>query len=439
MANPARLIFISIASSHTFHHNSFLVEMQRPNNQQQRRYRFPSLHDLFPSSPHWTSRIPERHRRKQVLLDHTREYNRTLIHNLSTHHLSEEEINVLAKGLNFSPNMPFFKRSSDPTEVINDLKKRINTTLYFDQLPIQNADTQDQPLPKKLPSKGPSTWNPPNTDHPNVNLFFDQLESLEIQPFEHHNDNNNHFLKSFRKLKNNHDIVIKKADKGGGIVILNKNDYIQKILTEHLNDRITYRTIDYDPTPHITRDVNSMIQYLHSKHYIDDHTAKYLQPNNPPRTPIFHGLPKIHKPNIPLRPIVSGFDSPTDNLSRYIAHYLQPLVENLPSYIKNTKHMLQILDSFDDLPDNIIMVTADVRSLYTSIPHDDGLESVTRHYNQFQNLLPAQAPNITTIRILLEFILIAISVFKKLTTSKTLALQWEDVMHPNTPTFLWGT
>ena len=67
--------------------------------------------------------------------------------------------------------------------------------------------------------------------------------------------------------------------------------------------------------------------------------------------------------------------------------------------------MLEILDSFDNLPDNITMVTADVRSLYTSIPHDDGLESVTRHYTQFPNLLPAQAPNVTTIRILLEFIL----------------------------------
>ena len=54
--------------------------------------------------------------------------------NLSTYQLSQNEINILAKGLNFSPNMALFKRQSDSKEVIGDLRWRINTTLYFNNL-----------------------------------------------------------------------------------------------------------------------------------------------------------------------------------------------------------------------------------------------------------------------------------------------------------------
>ena len=68
-----------------------------------------------------------------------------------------------------------------------------------------------------------------------------------------------------------------------------------------------------------------------------------MTPPNPSRTPIFYGLPKIHKPNIPLRPIVSGFDSPTDNLSRYITHFLQPLAERIPAFIKDTTHFINTI------------------------------------------------------------------------------------------------
>ncbi|XP_066911987.1 uncharacterized protein [Clytia hemisphaerica] len=387
--------------------------MQRPNNHHPRRYHFPSLHNLFPHSHHWHHRKPENSIRKSIIQEHTNTYNNTLIHNLSTYQLSKYEIDVLAKGLNFSPNIPSFKRQSNPTEVIKDLKRRIDTSLYFNQLnpmnQINNAhqENQDQQPPAKLPKKGPTAWNPPPSNHPTVNTFFQQLDNTPLVPFEQDLQTEHyHFLPSFFKLKNNRDLIIKKADKSGGIVVMDKDQYINKILEEHLNDRNTYRISEFDPTPHITHDTKILINFLHSKHHINDHTAKYLKPHDPPRTPIFYGLPKIHKVNKnPLRPIVSGFDGPTDNISRYIAHHLQPLVEHLPSHIKNTKHMLTILDSFGPPPPNITMVTADVISLYTNIPHGDGLEATSRHYKQSPHLLHSNAPPPFAIKVLLEHVL----------------------------------
>ena len=44
--------------------------------------------------------------------------------------------------------------------------------------------------------------------------------------------------------------------------------------------------------------------YLHSTHRIDDETRHHLTRPKPACTPLFYDLPKVHKPNIPLRPIV---------------------------------------------------------------------------------------------------------------------------------------
>ena len=125
----------------------------------------------------------------------------------------------------------------------------------------------------------------------------------------------------------------------------------------------------------------------------------------PARTPLFYGLPKVHKPNLPLRPIVSACDSPTDQLSNYVTHFIQPLVEILPSYIRDNKHFLQLLESLPPLPENAILVTADVTSLYTNIPHEEGIESVLHYMKLNANTLPPDGPSPHTIGILLETIL----------------------------------
>ena len=42
----------------------------------------------------------------------------------------------------------------------------------------------------------------------------------------------------------------------------------------------------------------------------------------------FYGLPKIHKPDVPLRPITSSINCPTYQVSRYLASILPPLQNN---------------------------------------------------------------------------------------------------------------
>ena len=57
----------------------------------------------------------------------------------------------------------------------------------------------------------------------------------------------------------------------------------------------------------------------------------------------------------------------------------------LPSYIKDTTHFLLRLQNLGPLPDNAILVTLDVSSLYTNIPHKEGIEACRHFLNTRQN------------------------------------------------------
>ena len=80
----------------------------------------------------------------------------------------------------------------------------------------------------------------------------------------------------------------------------------------------------------------------------------------------FYGLPKIHKPDVPLRPITSSINCPTYQVSRYLASILSPLQNNKYT-VKNSSDFVEKL-SANTIDPQEIMVSFDVVSLLTSIP-----------------------------------------------------------------------
>ena len=73
------------------------------------------------------------------------------------------------------------------------------------------------------------------------------------------------------------------------------------------------------------------------------------------------------------------------HLSVVDAH-LNPLVTKLPSYIKDTTHFLRKLDDLKELPPGSLLVTFDVSSLYTNIPHKEGIEACRKALNSSGHL-----------------------------------------------------
>ena len=113
---------------------------------------------------------------------------------------------------------------------------------------------------------------------------------------------------------------------------------------------------------------------------IDQETKDYLTPLHV-RTARFYLLPKIHKPGNPGRLIVSSCGAPTEKISQFVDYHLCPLVENLPSFIKDTTSFITKLQSLNNIPEGTLLVTLDVSSLYTNIPHQEGIEACTEALN----------------------------------------------------------
>jgi hypothetical protein len=130
----------------------------------------------------------------------------------------------------------------------------------------------------------------------------------------------------------------------------------------------------------ITNELTDMYDTSICKHgiyiyiYIDEKTLKYLIPDSP-KPGRFYLLPKIHKANNPGRPIVSANGHSTEKISEFVDFHLRQHVEALPSFIKDTTDYLQKMAALNPLPSNTTLVTMDVTSLYTNIPHSDGIEA----------------------------------------------------------------
>ena len=174
-------------------------------------------------------------------------------------------------------------------------------------------------------------------------------------------------------LANDSEIVIKPADKGGKIIIMNREDYEQEC-ERQLQDVNFYTEVLPSHHKTIQREIKDTLQILRHQGAIDDTTQTQLY-NPRARIPPFYTIPKIHKEGNPGRPIVSGIQSPTENISNFVDYYIKDYVPKIESYVKDTTHFLKILQEHDLDPQDLL-VTLDVKALYTNIPHAEGLQAL---------------------------------------------------------------
>ncbi|KAK5644761.1 hypothetical protein RI129_006061 [Pyrocoelia pectoralis] len=137
-------------------------------------------------------------------------------------------------------------------------------------------------------------------------------------------------------------------------------DYNMK-LQQLLNPQI-YKILPKDPTNKFLLKTKNLIKYSS----IPD-TIKRELTNTEAISPRLYGLPKIHKANVPLRPIVSTIGSPTYGLSKYLTRLLQPHIGQTTHHIKNSDHFIECMKNFK-LEEEDILVSFDVISLFTKVP-----------------------------------------------------------------------
>ncbi|XP_077148181.1 uncharacterized protein LOC143808889 isoform X3 [Ranitomeya variabilis] len=115
---------------------------------------------------------------------------------------------------------------------------------------------------------------------------------------------------------------------------------------------------------------------------ITQQEKQYLWVANPV-TATFYMLPKIHKDSQrpPGRPIVSSVGSMCERAGEYLDFFLQPIASSLPSFVRDSAHFIDLCGHIE-LPENFLLITCDVESLYSNIGHKEGIEAVTHFLDQ---------------------------------------------------------
>ena len=185
-------------------------------------------------------------------------------------------------------------------------------------------------------------------------------------------------------------LLFKKGDKGAGIVIMDLCDYQNKI-ENMLSDTQTYTTINQDKTLQTKEKADNAIYNLYKKGYLTKKQLNYFT-NFEPKCPIFYGIPKIHKPNVPLRPIVSQINGPTSKLNELVDFYLTEAEKQIPYLLQDTTSFINLINKQKDITDKTILVTLDVVSLYTNIPNDEGIDYVCEFYEETLESFPQIDP-----------------------------------------------
>ena len=86
-------------------------------------------------------------------------------------------------------------------------------------------------------------------------------------------------------------------------------------------------------------------------------------------------LPKIHKIDNPGRLVVSSIGCHNTNISKFVDYHLQPIVKNMPSYMQDSNDFLNKIETAKNIASNCLLVTMDVKSLYTNIPNSEGIST----------------------------------------------------------------
>ena len=123
------------------------------------------------------------------------------------------------------------------------------------------------------------------------------------------------------------------------MVVWDRNLYQQEA-DRQLSDTNFYEKLDRDFTMDYNKTIGEVVKEAITKGELPASAVNLIVEN--PRTSTFYMLPKIHKPGNPGRPIVSACNCPTELIATYLDGITTPLVQSLPSYVKDTNHILGI-------------------------------------------------------------------------------------------------
>ncbi|XP_017478561.1 PREDICTED: uncharacterized protein LOC108368252 [Rhagoletis zephyria] len=209
---------------------------------------------------------------------------------------------------------------------------------------------------------------------------------LQYKRQSKHNPVEKFILHTFDKTKaflqkHKEDIIITDSDKGNKTVAIYKTDYREK-MNSLLGDKNTYRIARNDPTNALQKQNNKLVGELYKNKNINIKEKKQLT-CTAATAPRLYGLPKIHKPNLPLRPIASSVSVPCYGLSKFIGKFLGDLTSEEYN-IRNSLRLKERLEKVRICEEDLL-VSFDVVSLFTNIPTYLAIKIIMSKFSQIMS------------------------------------------------------
>ena len=192
--------------------------------------------------------------------------------------------------------------------------------------------------------------------------------------------------RTLKNLSSDTSIRCCKMDKGAGVVVLNTDDYTDK-LRSIVNDKSRFKELAYDldqattttyckDAPWIKREY-SIYSYINKyvKNLVDQHTYWKLLPrgSQPGR---LYGMAKHHKKGCPLRPVLSATNTAEYGLAKWLEGEIKPFLNDKWS-VDSSETFVEELNKIKPSKDSIC-VSFDVKSLFTMVPLQEVIEDVTK-------------------------------------------------------------
>ncbi|CAF0963531.1 unnamed protein product [Rotaria sp. Silwood1] len=277
------------------------------------------------------------------------------ITNLSLRKLAIDEENALKRGLHHVFPIGKFDNSRFVCDMEHFYAKLIN--LHSDYRHYEGKDLKQQIKPKltspqlsaavELRSKANSFRKKAGLEMTMNNQQYKQIKQI------------------LRSLAKDTNIAITKPDKGHGIVIMDKDDYIRKMETL-LEDQSKFKWIYQDPTVTNEDRVTLLLTRLLKEGFITNAEYNMAKPTGS-RPARLYGLPKLHKPNenYPLCPVMSAIKTVEYSLGKMLRNRLKHL-QTSPYVIKDSFDFLNKIKSSKNV--DRIFISFDVVSLFTNDP-----------------------------------------------------------------------
>ena len=186
-------------------------------------------------------------------------------------------------------------------------------------------------------------------------------------------------IAAIKELKRNKEVIISRPDKGNGVVIMNRAEYVDKMNVILADDSKFERlggTETHDHTLQQERALQAFLLRAVNAGHIRRDVYDRIRPVGSTR-PRMYGIPKLHKAGVPLRPILSMTNAPQHEMAKWLAEVLRPVVNKYSRHtIKDTFEFCRNIEEFQSQNDtsSMFMCSFDISSLFTCIPLEKTIE-----------------------------------------------------------------